>query len=69
MTADECLEHQWLSTKREPLNQIQLPTEKLKRFLIRRKWQVSHSQFDQFDIIFCTANCVLFSVSLSLIFF
>jgi myosin-light-chain kinase len=55
MTADECLEHRWLSTKREPLNKIQLPTEKLKKFLIRRKWQVSHSHFDSslYNLLHC----------------
>lgn len=46
MNADECLKHDWLCLKGEPLNHIKLPTDKLKKFLIRRKWQVSQSDFD-----------------------
>jgi hypothetical protein len=42
MTADECLLHPWLCQKeQQPIKHIKLPTEKLKKFLIRRKWQVS----------------------------
>ncbi|XP_054168206.1 myosin light chain kinase, smooth muscle-like [Oppia nitens] len=37
LTADECLSNRWL--KREPSKHIPIATEKLKKFLIRRKWQ------------------------------
>ena len=39
MTPAECLSHQWLAYP-EPKKNIVIPTDKLKRFIIRRKWQV-----------------------------
>lgn len=40
MSAEECLKHPWLATVRL-VQKRPLSTEKLKRFIIRRKWQVS----------------------------
>lgn len=39
MTAEECLKHCWLANPRWNASEIPLSTEKLKRFIIRRKWQ------------------------------
>lgn len=40
MSAEECLKHPWLATARL-VQKRPLSTEKLKRFIIRRKWQKS----------------------------
>lgn len=40
MTATECLESQWLSQHYDIMGSIKLCTDKLKKFIIRRKWQV-----------------------------
>ncbi|XP_051161896.1 titin homolog isoform X2 [Leptopilina boulardi] len=39
MSAKECLEHSWLAQHTENMSQVALSTEKLKKFLVRRKWQ------------------------------
>ncbi|CAL8094223.1 unnamed protein product [Orchesella dallaii] len=40
MTAEECLDHQWLRQESGIQKKaVVLPTDKLKRFLVRRKWQ------------------------------
>ncbi|RWS25381.1 myosin light chain kinase: smooth muscle-like protein, partial [Leptotrombidium deliense] len=47
MTADECLTHEWLSENEKPEKtraNIQLSTDKLKKFYYRRKWQVMFRQ-------------------------
>ena len=41
MSAVECLESAWLSQHNENMSNVKLKTEKLKKFIIRRKWQVS----------------------------
>lgn len=40
MSAKECLEHSWLAQHTENMSRVALSTEKLKKFLVRRKWQV-----------------------------
>ncbi len=44
MSPTECLAHKWLAYP-EPKKNIVIPTDKLKRFIIRRKWQVNTSQW------------------------
>ncbi|OAD58520.1 Myosin light chain kinase, smooth muscle [Eufriesea mexicana] len=39
MSARECLEHPWMAQHAEAMSRIALPTEKLKKFIVRRKWQ------------------------------
>ncbi|XP_033210455.1 titin homolog isoform X2 [Belonocnema kinseyi] len=39
MSAKECLEHSWLAQHTENMSRVALSTEKLKKFLVRRKWQ------------------------------
>jgi serine/threonine protein kinase len=40
LTAKECLETPWLSQKTDNISNVALSTDKLKKFIIRRKWQV-----------------------------
>lgn len=40
MSAKECLEHPWLAQCAERMSRVALPTDKLKKFIVRRKWQV-----------------------------
>ena len=40
MTARECLQHTWLAQHDEKMSCVRLSTDKLKKFIIRRKWQV-----------------------------
>lgn len=40
MTADECLNFRWLAVDNEDANNNRICTDKLKKFIIRRKWQV-----------------------------
>ncbi|KAM0731548.1 Myosin light chain kinase, smooth muscle [Formica fusca] len=39
MSATQCLEHPWIAQHVATMSRIVLPTEKLKKFIIRRKWQ------------------------------
>ncbi|KAG7174103.1 Myosin light chain kinase, smooth muscle-like 5, partial [Homarus americanus] len=39
LTAAECFEHPWLAQTEEDMNKVVLSTDKLKKFIIRRKWQ------------------------------
>lgn len=40
LTAKECLISKWLSQQNENMSKIKICTDKLKKFIIRRKWQV-----------------------------
>lgn len=40
MTAQECLNFDWLTVENEESNKNKICTDKLKKFVIRRKWQV-----------------------------
>lgn len=42
LTAQECLISQWLSQQNENMSKIKICTDKLKKFIIRRKWQVCY---------------------------
>ncbi|XP_054274333.1 titin-like isoform X2 [Macrosteles quadrilineatus] len=39
LTAEECLKHKWLTQSDTTMNSVKLCTDKLKKFIIRRKWQ------------------------------
>ncbi|XP_014247595.1 myosin light chain kinase, smooth muscle-like isoform X3 [Cimex lectularius] len=39
LTAEECLAHKWMTQEYTEMSQIKLSTDKLKKFIIRRKWQ------------------------------
>ncbi|XP_026825970.1 uncharacterized protein LOC105284959 isoform X2 [Ooceraea biroi] len=39
MSATQCLEHSWMAQHAAATSKVVLPTEKLKKFIIRRKWQ------------------------------
>ncbi|KAF6201384.1 hypothetical protein GE061_005832 [Apolygus lucorum] len=39
LTAEECLAHRWMSQEDTEMNKVALCTDKLKKFIIRRKWQ------------------------------
>ncbi|XP_076313423.1 twitchin-like isoform X2 [Tachypleus tridentatus] len=39
LTAEQCLSHKWLKLEDRKTKSVQLPTDKLKKFIIRRKWQ------------------------------
>ncbi|KAF3430272.1 hypothetical protein E2986_13222 [Frieseomelitta varia] len=43
MSARQCLEHPWMAQHAEAMSRIALPTEKLKKFIVRRKWQSTFS--------------------------
>lgn len=47
MTAEDCLDFSWLALDNEHSNNVKICTDKLKKFIIRRKWQV------------CGIRCVL----------
>ncbi|KAL6255445.1 hypothetical protein P5V15_013781 [Pogonomyrmex californicus] len=40
MSATQCLEHPWMVQHTAAMSRVVLPTEKLKKFIIRRKWQL-----------------------------
>ncbi|KAF4519137.1 hypothetical protein B566_EDAN007410 [Ephemera danica] len=39
MTASQCLKHPWLAQQDRTMQTVKLSTDKLKKFIIRRKWQ------------------------------
>ncbi|GLH01363.1 Obscurin [Gryllus bimaculatus] len=39
LTAQQCLKHIWLAQKDDSMSCVKLSTDKLKKFIIRRKWQ------------------------------
>lgn len=41
LTAKKCLDTKWLLQPDESLSNVKICTDKLKKFIIRRKWQVS----------------------------
>ncbi|PNF38135.1 hypothetical protein B7P43_G14603, partial [Cryptotermes secundus] len=41
LTARECLHHTWLAQHDEKMSCVRLSTDKLKKFIIRRKWQLN----------------------------
>jgi len=47
LTARECLKHKWLAQQDMDMSCVILSTDKLKKFIIRRKWQVRRSSAEQ----------------------
>ena len=43
LTAEQCFNHPWLAQTEEDMNKVVLSTDKLKKFIIRRKWQVRNT--------------------------
>ncbi|XP_014275189.1 myosin light chain kinase, smooth muscle isoform X2 [Halyomorpha halys] len=39
LSAEECLRHRWISQADDTMSQVKISTDKLKKFIIRRKWQ------------------------------
>ncbi|XP_057379752.2 myosin light chain kinase, smooth muscle-like [Daphnia carinata] len=39
LSAEACLQHKWLAQAKDAMNSVKLPTDRLKKFIIRRKWQ------------------------------
>ncbi|XP_071534905.1 myosin light chain kinase, smooth muscle-like isoform X2 [Panulirus ornatus] len=39
LTAEQCFKHPWLAQTEADMNKVVLSTDKLKKFIIRRKWQ------------------------------
>ncbi|XP_047115600.1 myosin light chain kinase, smooth muscle-like [Schistocerca piceifrons] len=39
LTAEQCLQHRWLTQMTDAISCVRLCTDKLKKFIIRRKWQ------------------------------
>lgn len=46
LTAKQCLDCSWLTQQAESLSNVKICTDKLKKFIIRRKWQVSIVCYD-----------------------
>lgn len=46
LTAKQCLDCSWLTQPGESLINVKICTDKLKKFIIRRKWQVSVELYD-----------------------
>lgn len=52
LTAKQCLESKWLSQHDGVMGNTKLCTDKLKKFIIRRKWQVSVVQSLCFGLLY-----------------
>lgn len=55
LTAEQCLATKWLTEQNEEFNKIPICTDKLKKFIIRRKWQVSKNcltERNKFSVLF-----------------
>lgn len=52
LTAKQCLSSKWLTESSENLCNKKLCTDKLKTFIIRRKWQVCDILYYQFYVTF-----------------
>lgn len=59
LSADECLQHSWMTQCDMSMSCVKLSTDKLKKFIIRRKWQVRTIQN---DTIFCNIINILLNV-------
>lgn len=44
LTAKQCLESKWISQQYDVMGSTKLCTDKLKKFIIRRKWQVRNEK-------------------------
>ena len=57
MSAEACLQHEWLTQTKCTMKSIKLPTDRLKKFIIRRKWQVYTLEIFVVDVL-CVCVCV-----------
>lgn len=57
LSAEECFKHVWLDLASH-CNTVILCTDKLKKFIIRRKWQVSFNLLRVFDVFVVLFLCV-----------
>lgn len=57
LTAKQCLASTWLTQQNEQLSKIPICTDKLKKFIIRRKWQVKYT-----FLFYLSFNVFFFSV-------
>lgn len=48
LSAESCLQHKWLAQTNQTMKSVKLSTDRLKKFIIRRKWQVNISLRDAF---------------------
>lgn len=51
LTARQCLKSKWLSQHDGVMGNTKLCTDKLKKFIIRRKWQVRVASLMSFDFV------------------
>ncbi len=66
MSAIQCLESTWLSQHNDLMSNVKLSTDKLKKFIIRRKWQVGFSCFFEVMLFYV---CLLLIGGLEIWFF
>lgn len=68
MSARQCLEHPWMAQHAEAMSRIALPTEKLKKFIVRRKWQVriAFSYKMKSNLCILTQDAILFVLTIRL---
>jgi len=68
LTATECISHKWLANQNKTKQYVTLSTDKLKKFIIRRKWQVrnqsAHDVICRFEVVKYFANFVEIGSSL-----
>lgn len=65
LTAKQCLESKWLSDRNAKLSTAKICTDKLKKFVIRRKWQVSKFQGFQFSFCFLLFKLIFAKIEFS----
>lgn len=60
LSAEQCFKHVWLDLASH-CNTVILCTDKLKKFIIRRKWQVSSNLLSSLDVFCCFLVCCKFT--------
>lgn len=63
MSASQCLKHKWLSQCDTDMSCVKISTDKLKKFIIRRKWQVNMKFLFNNYQLYLFIKIVLFAVS------
>ena len=67
MNAKKCLDSSWLTQHNELISNTKLCTDKLKKFIIRRKWQVRKSRLT-IDLNSCSLLLLFFIINTSYFF-
>lgn len=67
LTAKECLECSWMTQQSDNLSSVKICTDKLKKFIIRRKWQVriklySYKLIRVFVFHFVYFDCIFYTI-------